>query len=130
MISLVDVMQRMELERIARHYKIGLLELPLPTDEDVAKVAGARLTAILEARYRKLTGLERVRVARYADLARDLARQSEEEDDVLLLAMLLDAAHQQSLQENRFPDNSPAVAARRAGRACRRRTRYVGRRET
>lgn len=112
-ISLVDVMQRMELERIARHYKIGLLELPLPTDEDVAKVAGARLTAILEARYRKLTGLERVRVARYADLARDLARQSEEEDDVLLLAMLLDAAHQQSLQENRFPDNSPAVAARR-----------------
>ena len=38
-ISLVDVMQRMELERIAKHYKIGLMELPLPTDEDVAKVA-------------------------------------------------------------------------------------------
>lgn len=62
-ISLVDVMQRMELERIAKHYKIGLMELPLPTDEDVAKVAGTRLTAILEARFRTLTGLERVRVA-------------------------------------------------------------------
>ena len=95
MISLVDVMQRMELERIAKHYKIGLMELPLPTDEDVAKVAGTRLTAILEARFRTLTGLERVRVARYAALARELAQQSEEEDDVQLLAMLLDACHQQ-----------------------------------
>ena len=121
-ISLVDVMQRMELERIAKHYKIGLMELPLPTDEDVATVAGARLTAILEARYRTLTGLERVRVARYAGLARELARQSEEEDDVLLLAMLLDAAHQQSLQENRFPDNSPVVEARKQAEPadCRR----------
>ncbi len=112
-ISLVDVMQRMELERIARHYKIGLRELPLPTDDDVATVAGTRLTAILEARYRTLTGLERMRVARYAGLARELARQSEEEDDVLLLAMLLDAAHQQSLQESRFPDSSPVAAGRR-----------------
>ena len=112
-ISLVDVMQRMELERIAKHYKIALMELPLPTDEDVAQVAGTRLTAILEARFRTLTGLERMRVARYAALARELARQSEEDDDVLLLGMLLDACHQQSLQENRFPDNSPAVAARR-----------------
>ncbi len=89
------------------------MELPLPTDEDVAQVAGTRLTAILEARFRTLTGLERMRVARYAALARELARQSEEDDDVLLLGMLLDACHQQSLQENRFPDNSPAVAARR-----------------
>lgn len=105
-VSLVDVMQRMELDRIAKHYKIALLELPLPSNEDVARVTGARLTAILEARFRKLTGLERMRVARYAELARDLARQSEEEDDVLLLAMLLDACHQESLQENRFPDQT------------------------
>ncbi|WP_165176807.1 DEAD/DEAH box helicase [Desulfovibrio sp. ZJ369] len=131
-ISLVDVMQRMELERIARHYKIGLMELPLPTDDDVATVAGTRLTAILEARYRALTGLERMRVARYAGLARELARQSEEEDDGLLLAMLLDAAHQQSLQENRFPDNSPVAAGRKqAERAGSRRAAVAGRkRET
>ncbi|WP_165072145.1 DEAD/DEAH box helicase [Desulfovibrio sp. ZJ200] len=127
-ISLVDVMQRMELERIARHYKIGLMELPLPTDDDVATVAGTRLTAILEARYRALTGLERMRVARYAGLARELARQSEEEDDGLLLAMLLDAAHQQSLQENRFPDNSPVAAGRKqAERADSRRAAVAGR---
>ncbi len=118
-ISLVDVMQRMELERIARHYKIALMELPLPTDDDVARVAGTRLTTILEARFRALTGLERMRVARYATLARELARQSEEDDDVLLLGMLLDACHQQSLQESRFPDNSPHAAPRRHAGARR-----------
>jgi len=109
-ISLVDVMQRMELDRIAQYYKIGILALPLPTDEDVARVAGTRLTAILEGRYRNLTGLERMRVGRYAQLARDLATQSDEEDNVLLLAMLLDACHQESLRETRFPDGKPRMA--------------------
>ena len=116
-ISLVDVMQRMELDRIAKHYKIGLIPLPLPTDEDVARVAGARLTAILEGRFRNLTGLERMRVARYTQLARDLAAEGgDDEDSALLLAMLLDAAHQESLRENRFPDpSSPSPAAGQNG---------------
>ena len=115
-ISLVDVMQRMELDRIAKHYKIGLIPLPLPTDEDVAHVAGTRLTAILEGRFRKLTGLERVRVERYAALARELAAEHDDEESVLLLAMLLDEAHQESLRENRFPDQSSGTAGQQ-GRA-------------
>ncbi|SCM73371.1 DEAD/DEAH box helicase [Desulfovibrio sp. 86] len=116
-ISLVDVMQRMELDRIAKHYKIGLIPLPLPTDEDVARVAGARLTAILEGRFRNLTGLERMRVARYTQLARDLASEGgDDEDSALLLAMLLDSAHQESLRENRFPDpSSPSSAGQNGG---------------
>ena len=114
-ISLVDVMQRMELDRIAKHYKIGIMNLPLPTDEDVALVAGTRLTAILEGRFRNLTGLERMRVGRYAQLARDLVTQSDEEDNVLLLAMLLDACHQESLRETRFPDGQPRAASRSQG---------------
>ncbi|MBD5627057.1 MAG: DEAD/DEAH box helicase, partial [Desulfovibrio sp.] len=77
-ISLVDVMQRMELERIARHYKINLTEIPAPTDADAARAASARLMAVLEARYRGLTGLERMRVARYADLARELGKAPED----------------------------------------------------
>ncbi|SDF59325.1 DEAD/DEAH box helicase [Desulfovibrio legallii] len=116
-ISLVDVMQRMELDRIAKHYKIALMELPLPTDDDVARVAGTRLTAILEARFRTLTGLERMRVARYAPLAHELATQNDEEDNVLLLAMLLDACHQESLHENRFPDQSAPARSRQRPRA-------------
>lgn len=43
-------------------------------------------------------------------LARDLATQSDEEDNVLLLAMLLDACHQESLRETRFPDGRPRAA--------------------
>ncbi|MDD4702481.1 MAG: DEAD/DEAH box helicase [Desulfovibrio sp.] len=120
-ISLVDVMQRMELDRIAKHYKIGLIPLPLPTDEDVASVAGTRLTAILEGRFRNLTGLERVRVARYVRLARELAAEGdgegESEDSTLLLAMLLDSAHQESLRENRFPDQSSSSPAGQGGGA-------------
>lgn len=111
-ISLVDVMQRMELDRIAKHYKIGLIPMPLPTDEDVARVAGTRLTAILEGRFRNLTGLERMRVARYVQLARELAAEGDGEDSALLLAMLLDSAHQESLRESRFPDQSAPSPAR------------------
>ena len=115
-ISLVDVMQRMELERIARHYHIAITEIPAPTDEDVAAVAGARLLTVLEARFRKLTGLERERVARYLPLVRDLCRQ-EEGDGERMLAMLLDACHQESLRESRFPEGRPQAPAgdRRSG---------------
>ena len=124
-ISLGDVMQRMELDRIAKHYKIGILCLPLPTDEDVALVAGTRLTAILEGRFRNLTGLERMRVGRYAQLARDLATQSDEEDNALLLSMLLDACHQESLRETRFPDGQPRAVARQQDQGRQARSRPV-----
>lgn len=135
-ISLVDVMQRMELERIARHYKINLTEIPAPTDADAARAASARLMALLEARWRGLTGLERMRVARYADLARELAQgadgacapagadsadaaaEGEENENLLLLAMLLDACHQESLREGLvFPTESPAPTSGRASRS-------------
>ncbi len=99
---------------------------------------------VLEARYRGLTGLERMRVARYADLARDLARpqepapgqaEGEENDNLLLLAMLLDACHQERLREGRFfPDAGPAPEAGgtsggRAGRGGRSRGRRGSRAE-
>ena len=128
-ISLVDVMQRMELERIAKHYKISLSEMPAPTDADAARAASARLMALLEARYRGLTGLERMRVARYADLARELARtpneaadaaagEAEENENLLLLAMLLDACHQESLRQGRFfPVGKPEVRPSQTTRA-------------
>ncbi|MDR1777044.1 MAG: DEAD/DEAH box helicase [Desulfovibrio sp.] len=101
-ISLVDVMQRMELERIARHYGISMTQLPLPTDGDVERVAGARAMALLEARLRKLTGLERLRAERYMALARELA-SGEEDGGPILLAMLLDNFHRNALQEECFP---------------------------
>ena len=107
-ISLVDVMQRMELDRIASHYKIPLREIPLPSDEDVAAVAASRLTAILETRFRSLTGLERLRVERYVPLVQELAREGDEGETAKLLAMLLDACHQQSLHERFLPTGQQA----------------------
>ena len=113
-ISLVDVMQRMELERIASHYKIPLREIPLPSDEDVASAAASRLTAILETRCRALTGLERLRVARYVPLVKELAKDGEEGDTAMLLAMLLDNCHQQSLHERFLPTGQSARSGQRA----------------
>ena len=128
-ISLVDVMQRMELERIARHFKISLTELPAPTDDDVAAVAGARLLTELEARFRKLNGLERLRVARYAPLVRSLTAQDDGGDGELMLAMLLDACHQQSLRESRFPEGLPEQRASGEGKSGRSRRKRSSRRE-
>ncbi len=110
-ISLVDVMQKLELERIAQQYSITLVQKELPHDSDVALVVGQRLSALLEARYRNLTGLERERVKRFRYIANIFAKYGEEgcipppmqdvlaseEGQDVLLAMLLDACYQESL---------------------------------
>ena len=95
-ISLVDIMQKMELQRIASFYKIDLIPLPNPTDEDVARAAGQRIQALMDARRRACTGLQLERARRYVSLAREAA-QSEDEDQLLLLALLMDAEYQRSL---------------------------------
>lgn len=104
-ISLVDVMQRMNLERIANRYKIKLRLMPVPSDDDVAKNVGDRLDAILEDRMRSLTGLERQRASRYLPMARELTALSGEDDEkhLSIIAMLLDDFHRQMLKETRYP---------------------------
>ena len=95
-ISLVDIMQKMELTRIASFYKIDLVPLANPTDADVALAAGQRITALLDARRRTCTGLQLERARRYVSLVKDAA-QSDDEDQLLLLALLMDAEYQRSL---------------------------------
>ena len=95
-ISLVDIMEKMELQRIASFYRIDLVPLANPTDEDVALAAGRRETALLDARRRACTGLQLERARRYLSLVKDMA-QSEDEDQLLLLALLMDADYQRSL---------------------------------
>ncbi len=118
-ISLVDVMQKLELERIANHYSISLIPRDLPSDADVAKVVGERLSALLEARFRHLTGLERERVGRFRYIAKLFTAQGEgkmpsmqevlaaEEGQDMLLAMLLDACYQESLAAPREDAHAP-----------------------
>lgn len=114
-ISLVDIMQRMTLERIANRYKIKLRQVPVPTDEEVARTASDRLDTILEDRLRNLTGLERSRANRYLPLARELSARSGEDDEehLSIIAMLLDDFHRQMLREDRFPRPAPGDFAPR-----------------
>lgn len=93
-VSLVDIMEKLELERIARFYKIELIALPAPTDEDVSKVVGQRVTALLEGQKRDCTGLQLERARRFLPLAKEML---EDEEQLLLLALLLDAQYQNSL---------------------------------
>ena len=95
-ISLVDIMEKMELQRIASFYRIDLTPLANPTDEEVALAAGRRETALLDARRRACTGLQLERARRYLSLVKEMA-QSDDEDQLLLLALLMDADYQRSL---------------------------------
>lgn len=122
-ISLVDIMEKMELLRIASFYRIDLLPLANPTDEDVAVAVGHRETALLDARRRACTGLQLERVRRYLPLVKELAG-SEDEDQLLLLALLMDADYQRSLgMEQSLPrpraerENARSSSRRGKGRA-------------
>ncbi|UZP66510.1 DEAD/DEAH box helicase [Desulfovibrio mangrovi] len=93
-ISLVDIMQKLELERIAKHYKIQMEHRATPTDEDLAAVVGQRMTAMLESRLRGKTALERERMKRFAPMLKSLLM---DEEELPLVAQLLDELYQATL---------------------------------
>ncbi len=95
-ISLVDIMEKMELQRIASFYHIDLIPLTNPSDDDVARVAGQREMALLDARRRACTGLQLERARRYVSLVKEMV-QGNDEDQILLLTLLMDADYQRSL---------------------------------
>ena len=93
------------LDRIAKTYQIDLQERPLPSDADVAALVTERVTALLEARLRERDKLHTERSRRFIPLARSLA---ESEDELAVVAMLLDDYYQQVLHA---PVPQPAEAA-------------------
>ncbi|WP_081859111.1 DEAD/DEAH box helicase [Desulfohalovibrio reitneri] len=93
-ISLTDTMEEVNLQRIARNYKINLEKREAPTEEDVQKVVAERTTALLEAELRKTKALQQERIQRFLPLARELAG---EDDSLALLAFLLDDFHHKNL---------------------------------
>lgn len=109
-ISLVDVMQKLELDRIAKNYKINMREIKVPTDEEVSKTVCDRLNTLLESRLRSLTGLEKMRASRYLPLAREIAaaEAGDDEEAMAIMAMLLDDYHRQARNERRYPGQSLA----------------------
>jgi len=92
--TLVNPMEKPQLDRIARQYEIELEERLIPSDEDVADVVAERLTALLEARLRNRDKLQTERSRRFVPLARELADQ---EDELPIITMLLDDYYQKML---------------------------------
>ncbi len=99
-ISLVDVLERMTLDRIAKRFGIEFQEWPLPSDEDVEAIVSQRVTVLLEARLRDRDRLQIERMQRFVPLVHSLS-ESEEEGKAgglhALLTMLLDDYYQQTL---------------------------------
>lgn len=93
-ISLVDIMEKMNLQRIAKQYKIDLIQRELPTEDTMAQVVSERLTTLLEKEQRALTGLQKERMKRFLPLAKHLV---EDDEAISLLAMLLDTKYQSLL---------------------------------
>ncbi|HKI81215.1 MAG TPA: helicase-related protein, partial [Pseudodesulfovibrio sp.] len=121
-ITMVDVIQKMELERIAARFKIHFEEIKDPTEEDVTAIIEERLTAILEKKYRKLTNLQRERVSRFLPLVKKYA---EHEESLALLAMLLDELYQPTLHGKPVePETNPEPQRERPARERGGRSRY------
>jgi len=108
-ISLITQIERMILDRIAKRYSIDMQERPLPTDADVEAIVSERVTALLEARLRERNRLQTERSERLVPLARSLA---ENEDEVAIIAMLLDDYYQKMLHAPLpQPSGAPASSA-------------------
>ena len=113
-ISLVDIMEKMELQRIAKYFKVPLTQHMAPTDEEVAHAVGMQVTALLEARFRQLNGLERERMKRFEPLVQSIAEDPEQRH---LLTLLLDDCYQKSLNPTAFlPAGTPRKESEGAAR--------------
>ena len=113
-ISLVDIMEKMELQRIAKYFKVPVTQHMAPTDEEVAHAVGMRVTALLEARFRQLNGLERERMKRFEPLVQSIAEDPEQRH---LLTLLLDDCDQKSMNPTAFlPAGTPRKESEGAAR--------------
>ncbi len=128
-LTLVSGLEGIHLRHIARTYGIELQERPAPTKEEVERIVGERVTALLEARLRDRSPLQTERMQRFVPLARSLG---ESRDEVSVIAMLLDDYYQESLHaplgEPVALDPAPAGEdARRSERPKRKPRRRGGR---
>ena len=106
--TLATNVETFAVDRIAKRYSMSLQERPLPTDADVAAVVTERVTALLEARLRDRDSQQTERSRRFIALGRSLA---ENEDELPLIAMLLDDYYQQMIHAPLpQPDESSKVA--------------------
>ena len=113
-ISLVDVKEELELKKTASHYDIEMQSRSFPSDEEVQSVVSERMTVLLESKLRTRDRLHQERMQRMIPLARSLG---ESEDELTVIAMLLDDHYQESLHappelpdEEQSKESSPSTA--------------------
>jgi ATP-dependent RNA helicase DeaD len=99
-VSLASLTETGDLARAARRYDIDMVQKTVPTEEDVAKVVTERMTVMLEAKLRERDRLQVERMKRFLPLARTL---SEDQDELGLLAMLLDDYYHETLHAPASP---------------------------
>jgi len=93
-LSLVAGLERIQLLSIGKQFNIDFVERDSPTAEEVQRVVAERATVLLEARLRDRNNLQIERMQRFVPLAKSLG---ETDDEVAIMAMLLDDYYQQSL---------------------------------
>ena len=118
--TLVSGLERIELLNIAKRFSIDLQEREPPTDADVAKIVAERTTTLLEAKLRQRDRLQRERMQRFVPLVR---RLGEMDDEIELVAMLLDDYYQRSLHAPPGDPDTEAPPARRRNTRAGGRTR-------
>jgi len=102
-ITLVNVLERADLLRIAKRFAFEIKERPLPTDETVEQVVSERIITLLESALRVRDNLKTERMQRFLPLARSL---SENDEGIELLSMLLDDFYQETFYAPVVPPES------------------------
>lgn len=120
-ITLADLMEKVELMRVAKRYGIDMEVRTAPTDEDVRGLIEERVTALLEARLRGRDRIQNERMQRFIPLAKSLG---ESDDELAVIAMLLDDYYQETLHA--APSEPPEATSRKKPSSSPRRRRPHG----
>ena len=94
-ITLYFAHEKSAITDIEKKYEIPMERRELPSDEDLGRRVGERLTNRLEDKMRDRSNLDRERAARFVPTVRQLVEEGEPE----LLAMLMDEAYRASLHD-------------------------------
>lgn len=141
-ISLVSIIEELELKKRAKSFSINLVKKDLPTDEELEAKVAERLRVMLEEKFRGLGNLERERLGRFIPLARSLSTGSEPAsaaatgdedqahsgDPANIIAMLFDRFYQDTLHKPLFPREEKVVRERSDPQPRHKKGRGSGRR--
>ncbi|MEP7220812.1 MAG: DEAD/DEAH box helicase, partial [Bacteroidota bacterium] len=118
-----NMSEKSDLKKIARKYNVEFVELPTPTQEEAEARMAERLTVVMEDRFRAgVTRIQRERMKRFSSLIKSL---SENDDERMLLAMLLDDLYHDTFHKTSVsaPEPEPVREERRVAPAPQRQER-------